>query len=230
MSSDGLIPIVNRTNETNIIPPQNLRPHIPVVRNHQSFVGSIITNNCNSMTLVFTSFPDVHNDWIAFINLAANSLIAKPYTLEIPYTCFCGGDKAILADDLIKNSPNKPWVCASLARIAIFASNLLDCGINLWYRLSVCEVEVNHRSKRSQSAIVIFTIMILVKTTEILKLNSRQAIILLYDLLLWLKMSVLPRYSSSQATCVTVTLHPQYKRGARIELAKFSARLPAHKL
>lgn len=133
--------------------------------------------------MIFTCVPDIHNDWVALINLAANSLIAKPYAFEIPYTCFCGGDKAIFVDNLIENAANKPWVCAFFTCIPILAGDLLNCGVNLWHRLSVCKIEVSHRSKRSQSAIIIFAVVILVKTTKILELNY-QAITLLYDLLL----------------------------------------------
>ena len=183
-SESSLIPKVNGTNETNIIPPQDLRPHTPVVRNQQSFVSSIIANNCDSMIMILACVPDIHNNWITLINLAANGLIAKTHTFEVPYTCFCGGDKAILANDLIKNAANEPRVCPLLARIAILAGDLLNCGINLWHKLSMRKIEVSHRSKRSQSAIIIFTIVILVKTTKILELVSYQAITLLYDLLL----------------------------------------------
>lgn len=161
--------------------------------------------------MIFTCVTDIHNNWITLINLTANSLIAKSHTLEISYTCFCGGDKAILANDLVKNAANKPRISALLTGITILAGNLLNRGINLWHRLCMCKIEVSHRSKRRQSAIIIFTIAILVKTMKVFELISYQAITLLYDLLLWLKMSVLPRYSSSQATRVTVTLHPQYK-------------------
>ena len=66
----------------------------------------------------------------------------------------------------------------------ILTSNFLNRGINLWHRLCMCEIEVNYRSKRRQSAIIIFAIVILVKTTKILELISYQAITLLYDLLL----------------------------------------------
>lgn len=179
-----LIPVINGTNETNIIPPQDLRPHAPVVRNQQGFVGSIITNYCNSMIMIFTCVTDIHNNWITLINLAANSLIAESHALEISCTCFCGGDKTILANDLVKNAANKPRISAFFASVAILAGNLLNCGINLWHRFGVCKIEVSHRSKRRQSAIIIFTIVILVKTTKIFKLISCQAITLLYDLLL----------------------------------------------
>ena len=117
-------------------------------------------------------YQDIHNNWITLINLAANSLIVKSHALEIPYTCFCGGDKAILANDLVKNAANKPRISALLASIAILAGNLLNCGINLWHRFGMCKIEVSYRSKRRQSAIIIFAIVILVKTTKILELIS----------------------------------------------------------
>ena len=136
------------------------------------------------MTMIFTCIPDIHNNWITFINLAANSLIAESHTLEIPYTCFCGWDKAILANDLIKDAANKPRISTLFASVAILAGNLLNRGINLWHRLCMCKLEVSHRSKRRQSAIIIFTIAILVKTMKVFELISYQAITLLYDLLL----------------------------------------------
>lgn len=174
--SNFLVPVINGTNETNIIPPQDLRPHAPVIRNQQGFVGSIITNYCNSMVMIFTCVPDIHNNWITLINLAANSFIAKSHTLEIPYTCFCGRDNAILASNFIKNTANKPRINALFASIAILAGNLLNCGVNLWYGFSMCKIKINHRSKRCQSAIIIFAIVILIKTTKILELNYQAAL------------------------------------------------------
>ncbi len=198
----SLIPIIDGTNETNIIPPQGLRPHAPVVRNQQSFIGSIITNNCNSVVMILSCVPDIHNNWIALINLAANRLITKSHALKILCTCFCGGNKAILANDLIKNAANKPRISALLTSIAILAGNLLYRSINLWHRLCMCKIEVSYRSKRRQSAIIIFTIVILVKTTKILELISYQAITLLYDLLLQMVRVVSPALTASwsQAT------------------------------
>ena len=198
----SLIPIIDGTNETNIIPPQGLRPHAPVVRNQQGFISSIITNNRDSMIMIFSCIPDIHNDWITLINLAANSLIAKSHVLKILCTCFCGGDKAIFANDLVKNAANKPRISALLTSITILAGNLLNRDVNLWHRFSMCKIEVSHRSKRRQSAIIIFTIVILVKTTKILELISYQAITLLYDLLLQMVRVVSPALTASwsQAT------------------------------
>lgn len=198
MSNFFLVPVINGTNETNIIPPQNLRPHAPVVRNQQSFVGSIITNNCNSMIMIFTCLPDIHNDWIALINLITNSLIVKSHTFEIPYTCFCGRDNAILASNFIKDAANKPWIDALLTNITILASNLFNCGVNLWYGFGMCKIKVNHRSKRCQGAIIIFPIVILIKTTKILELNY-QTTTLLYDLLLQMVRVVRLKLTASSA-------------------------------
>nr|DAJ85961.1 MAG TPA: hypothetical protein [Caudoviricetes sp.] len=171
-----LIPVIDRTDETNIIPPQDLRPHAPVIRNQQGFVGGIITNYCNSVVMIFACVPNIHNDWITLINLAANSLITKSHALEIPYTCFCGRDNAILTSNFIKDAANKPRIDAFLAGITILASNFLNCGINLCHRFSMCKIKVNHRSKRRQSTIIIFTIVILVKTTKIFELNCQAAL------------------------------------------------------
>ncbi len=213
MSNWSLIPVINRTNEANIIPTQDLRPHTPVVSNHQGFISGIITNNCNSMIMIFTCIPDIHNNWITLINLIANCLIIKTYTLKVSYTCFNARYKTQLSSNLVINATNEPRISASLTSITILAGGVFNKSINLSYRLGVCEIEVDHRSQRSQSAIIILSIIILVKTAEILQLISYHAATLLYDLLFWLKMSVLPRYSSSQATRVTVTLHPQYILG-----------------
>lgn len=214
-SESSLIPVINGTNETNIIPPQDLRPHTPVIRNQQGFVGSIIANYCDSMIMIFTCFPDIHNNRITLINLAANCLITKSHALEILCTCFCSGDEAILANDLVKNAANKPWISALLTSIAILAGNSLNCGINLWHRLCMCKIEVSYRSKRRQSAIIIFTIVILVKTTKILELISYQAITLLYDLLLQMvRVGRLERpISTSQMWRLTNQAIPGYMLG-----------------
>ena len=165
--------------------------------------------------MIFTCVTDIHNNWITLINLAANSFIAKSHALEIPYTCFCSGDKAILANDLVKNAANKPRISALFASVAILAGNLLNCGINLWHRFGMCKIEVSHRSKRRQSAIIIFTIMVLVKTMKVFELISCQAITLLYDLLLQMvRVGRLERpISTSQMWRLTNQAIPGYMLG-----------------
>ena len=165
--------------------------------------------------MIFTCVPDIHNNWIALINLTANSLIAKPYTLEIFCTCFCGRDNATLASDFIKDAANKPRIGTFLASVTILTGNLLNRGINLWYIFSMCKIKINYRSKRRQSAIIIFTIVILVKTTKILKLISYQATTLLYDLLLQMvRVGRLERpISTSQMWRLTNQAIPGYMLG-----------------
>lgn len=165
--------------------------------------------------MILSCVPDIHNDWITLINLTANSLIAKSHALEIPYTCFCGRDNTILANDLVKDAANKPRISAFLTSIAILAGNLFNCGINLWHRFCMCKIEVSHRSKRRQSAIIIFTIVILVKTTKVFELISYQAITLLYDLLLQMvRVGRLERpISTSQMWRLTNQAIPGYMLG-----------------
>lgn len=165
--------------------------------------------------MIFSCVPDIHNNWIALINLAANSFITKSHALEIPYTCFCGRDNTILANDLVKDAANKPRISALFPSIAILAGNLFNCGINLWHRFCMCKIEVSHRSKRRQSAIIIFTIVILVKTTKVFELISYQAITLLYDLLLQMvRVGRLERpISTSQMWRLTNQAIPGYMLG-----------------